>query len=65
MEENELRKLPERDALAYYANVVWRLEAAAGERGRLPNLDGFFAVAEYDEALEKAYTLGLVGGAVA
>ena len=60
--ENELRKLPDHDALAHYANVVWRLEAAAGECGRLPNLDGFFALAEYDEALEEAYALGLVGG---
>lgn len=62
MGENELRQLPERGALERYAEVIQRLEKAAdGERGRSLDLDGFFALPEYDEALEQAYALGLVG----
>ncbi len=62
MGENELREPPDRGALERYANVVRRLEAVTSERGRSFDMDGLFALAEYDEAREMAYALGLVGG---
>ena len=62
MGENDFREPSDHGTLARYADVVRRLETAAGERGRALDLDGLFALAEYNEALEKAYALGLVGG---
>lgn len=62
MGENELREPPDRGALERYADVVRRLEAVTGVRGRSFDLDRLFALAEYDEAREMAYALGLVGG---
>ena len=51
MGENDFREPSDHGTLARYADVVRRLETAAGERGRALDLDGLFALAEYNEAL--------------